>query len=372
MHLPSRGESLALARQRGDRSAAVLPIHYPRALLRAHGLQPIEVWAPPGQDPTAGNAQFQAYACAIVRHGAALLLAGPGQDVDLIVVPHTCDALQGLGSVLIDFIKPRQPVLTLYHPRGRRPSDQAFLANELRCLGGRLRQITGRQPSDADLHAAIDVEEEANDRLARLCLYQTGAAISDRERYTLIRSREYLPAETFVALVDTLSREPPATSEAASEDSASGLHQRSRTVRLMLGGIVPEPMALFDAIEEMGATVVADDLACGSRRLYRRTRGDDPYRRLADGLMSGPPDPTLGAPIAERADYLVRRMRESAAQGLLVYDVKFCEPELFDLPQLRDRLTAERLPMLHVEFEVAPTIAQQTISRIEAFVEMLQ
>jgi len=60
-------------------------------------------------------------------------------------------------------------------------------------------------------------------------------------------------------------------------------------------------------------------------------------------------------------------MRESGARGLLVYDVKFCEPELFDLPQLRDRLSPSAA-MLHVEFETATTIAQQTLNRIEAFV----
>ena len=366
MQIPTRTDAIGIARQRGDRIAGVLPIHYPRALLRAHGVQPIEIWAPPRQDPTAGNAQFQAYACAIVRHGAALLLDGPGRDVDLILVPHTCDALQGLGSVLLDFIKPRQPVLTLYHPRGRRQADRLFLERELRRLGDRLQAVTGRQPGDAELHAAIDTEEAANERLARLCLRQSPAALSDRERYTLVRSREYLPAETFITLVDA---HLPERQEDAGRPAQDGAR---RPVRLMLGGIVPEPMSVFDAINGMGAAVVADDLACGSRRLYKRTRGPDPYARLADSLMSGPPDPTLGSPIAERAEYLTTRMRESGARGLLVYDVKFCEPELFDLPQLRDRLSAERLPMLHVEFETATTIAQQTLNRIEAFVEMLQ
>lgn len=366
MRIPSRAESIALARQRGDRIAGVLPIHYPRALLRAHGIQPVEIWAPPGQDPTAGNAHFQAYACAIIRHGAALLLAGPGQDVDLILVPHTCDALQGLGSVLIDFIRPRQPVVTLYHPRARRDSDRVFLAQELRRLGTRLGDITGRRPTDADLHAAIDIEEDANARLAWLYERRTQLALTDREFYTLVRSREYLPAEIFMALVDDLG-----SVAAANADGPAEGNQRPG-VRLMLSGIVPEPMSLFDAINEMGARIVADDLACGSRRLYRRTQAADPHTRLADALMSGPPDPTLGTPIADRANYLAQRMRETSAQGLLVYDVKFCEPELFDLPQLRDHLATRNLPMLHVEFEVAPTIAHQTLNRIEAFVEMLQ
>jgi benzoyl-CoA reductase/2-hydroxyglutaryl-CoA dehydratase subunit BcrC/BadD/HgdB len=365
MQIPSRKDAIAQARQRGERIAAVLPIHYPRALLRAHGVLPVEVWAPPGQDPSAGNAHFQAYACAVVRNGAALLLEGPGKAVDLILVPHTCDALQGLGSVLIDFVEPPQPVLTLYHPRARRASDRLFLERELRRLGARLREITGRAPSDADLHAAIDLEERANERLERLCLRGHGAGLTDRERYTLVRSREYLPAETFADLVD--ARLPERAKSAAPAGATA-----EPPVRLMLSGIVPEPMSLFDALNDMGATVVADDLACGSRRLYRRTEDADPYARLAQLLMSGPPDPTLGTPIAERAEYLTGRMRAAGARGLLVYDVKFCEPELFDLPQLRDHLAAERLPMLHVEFETATTMSQQTLGRIEAFVEMLQ
>lgn len=366
MPIPTRTEAIAGARHRGDLVAAVLPIHYPRALFRAHRVHPVEIWAPPRQDPAAGNVHFQAYACAIVRHGTALLLEGPARDVDLILVPHTCDALQGMGSVLLDFVKPRQPVLTLYHPRARRPSDREFLVQELRRLGARLAEVTGRHPDEAELHAAIDTEECATARLADLCTGRAGARLPDRERFALIRSREYLPAETFVGLVDALGHEDD---DAARMPAGDGASQR---VRLMLGGIVPEPMSLFDALHDMGATVVADDLACGSRRLYARTTGGDPYGRLADALMSGPPDPTLGAPIADRADYLVRRMRESGARGLLVYDVKFCEPELFDLPMLRDHLAARQLPMLHVEFEVAPAIAQQTLSRIEAFVEMLR
>jgi benzoyl-CoA reductase/2-hydroxyglutaryl-CoA dehydratase subunit BcrC/BadD/HgdB len=365
MQIPTRSAVIAEARQRSDRIAAVLPIHYPRALLRAHGVHPVEIWAPPRQDPTAGNALFQAYACAIVRHGAALLLDGPGRDVDLILVPHTCDALQGLGSVLLDFVTPPQPVLTLYHPRGRRPADRTFLERELRRLGERLAAITGRAPGEADLHAAIDVEEDATDRLARLCGRRDAAALPDRAFYTVVRSREYLPAETFIALADAVLAGEGVGRPPAPRDGRG-------PVRLMLSGIVPEPMAIFDAIDGMGAVVVADDLACGSRRLYQRTRHADPYARLAEALMSGPPDPTLGAPIAERAAHLTRRMRETGARGLLVYDVKFCEPELFDLPQLREHLSAQQLPMLHVEFEPSATIAQQTLNRIEAFVEMLQ
>ena len=294
---------------------------------------------------------------------------GPARDVDLILVPHTCDALQGLGSVLLDFVKPPQPVLTLYHPRGRRQADRVFLEQELRRLGGACGTITGTSPSDADLHAAIDVEEDANERLARLCRIDRGGdGLSDRD-VLHARPLARVPAGRGV-------RRARRRDARSARDGAAAAHCRAtahRPVRLMLGGIVPEPMSR-----------VRRDQRDGRRRRGRRpglrqpaavpahAQGPDPYARLAESLMSGPPDPTLGSPIAERADYLVGRMREPGAQGLLVYDVKFCEPELFDLPQLRDHLASQHLPMLHVEFEPAPAIAQQTLNRIEAFVEMLR
>ena len=70
------GSSSACSRSRsqGLRILAVLPYHYPRALIRAHGFHPMGVWAPPSASPDSGNVHFQAYACSIVTRGAAFLL----------------------------------------------------------------------------------------------------------------------------------------------------------------------------------------------------------------------------------------------------------------------------------------------------------
>ncbi len=356
MEIPSRKQIIEEIRDRGDRVAAVLPIHYPRALLRAYGICPVEIWGPPGVDPAAGNSHFQAYTCAIVRHATSLLVGPAAQSVDLILVPHTCDALQGMGSVLRDFIEPEQPVVTLYHPRGRRDSDKAFLVRELKRLAGELGEITGKNPGEAGLMKAIDIEEEATQLLADLCGDRKTFGLSDREFYALVRSREYLPAEQFIELARTVPKDGSGHSGVA----------------LMLSGIVPEPMDVFDRINEVGAWVIDDDLACGSRRAYIPTSGSDPFERLAESLLSMPPCPTVGSPISERARYLCDRMKASGARGMLVYDVKFCEPELFDLPLLREELDTAGIPLLHVEYEMGSAVSQQALTRIEAFVEMLQ
>ncbi|MBI2059461.1 MAG: 2-hydroxyacyl-CoA dehydratase [Nitrospirae bacterium] len=353
---------MAEARNRNQKIAAVMPYHYPRALLRAHGIHPIEVWGPPGVDSSAGNQHFQAYTCALVRQAASFLIGqGPGM-IDLVLIPHNCDALQGMGSVLRDFAGLPSPVLTVYLPKGRREADLQYLSKELRRLATVLGEISGRSPSDTELCEAIAIESAADEVFSDACLHRRRYPVSDRTFYQALRSREYLPPGQFVEFFRSLPANPQ-----------DGDPVPSR-VKLLLSGIVPEPMDLFDRLNEMGAEVVSDDLACGSRRLYRTPHNgpQDPYDLMAATLMGVPPDPISGAPIPDRIEYLLARVRESGARGVLVYDVKFCEPELFDLPQVRDALTSAGFPFLYVEHELGATLSGQALTRMEAFVEMLR
>jgi benzoyl-CoA reductase/2-hydroxyglutaryl-CoA dehydratase subunit BcrC/BadD/HgdB len=355
--IPSRKDALRRMREAGYCIAAVLPIYYPRALLRACGFHPIEVWGPARVDARGGDLRFQAYTCAIVRNAVSLLSEGKLDPADVLLVPHTCDALQGMGSVLGDFVKPHQRVLTLYHPRSGGPVAISFLVDELRRLQQELSAHGGREPTAADWDEALGVEADADAALAALYRDRGRLPLTDREFYTLVRAREYLPPDEFAALSSGVAR---------SEQS------QPHGIPLLLSGIVCEPMAVFDQINSVGGRIAADDLACGYRRLYPPVADGPPLERLARALLGTAPDPTRGSPIAERADALARRMRESGAKGLLVYDVKFCEPELFDLPRLRARLAEAGFPMLHVEHELTPAVSQQTLTRIEAFLETLQ
>lgn len=353
--LPNRREIITEVRRSGFRPVAVLPYHYPRALLRAHGFHPVELWGPPDVPRDEGSRHFQPYTCDIVVRATSFLLRGGLDGVDALLVPHTCDALQGMGSVVGDFGPVAPPVLTLYLPRGERPADREFLVAELRRLAAALEVIGGRTPSAADWDEAFGAEDAADRALAGLYDRRAGLAATDREFYTVVRAREYLTAEAFLALAGSVPEgEPPGG------------------VPVMLSGIVPEPMTLFDHLAKMGARVIADDLACGGRRRYDPPAGGDPFERAADRILSGPPDPTRGAPIAARAARLVEQMEKTGARGLLIYDVKFCEPELFDVPLLRSRLVEEGFGVLHVEVEMGTELPQQTLTRIEAFVETLQ
>lgn len=355
--LPSRAEVVARVKEQGKRVLAVMPIHYPRALLRAYGFHPIELWGPPDAPVAQGARHFQAYTCDIVVKATSFLLSGGADVAEGILVPHTCDALQGMAAVLHDFVHPRQRVLTLYHPRERREADRLYYVDELARLGRDLEDMAGKRPSESEWAEALAVESAANQALAALYRERPRLDLGDREFYTLVRSREYLPSEDFTRVANAVRRGEPRAADG---------------VPILLSGIVPEPMSLFDAIRDAGAAVVADDLACGFRRVYEIPERGSALERLAASILDAPADPTRGTPLAERAEELILRMTSTGARGMLVYGVKFCEPELFDLPRLRHYLGEAGFPMTHIEHELVPTLGQQAVTRIEAFVETLQ
>lgn len=360
--LPQRMAIVRAHKTRGGRIAAVLPIHYPRALFRAFDILPLEVWGPPRVDPTLGSAHLQPYVCSIVRNALSFLLTGGLDVADVIVIPHTCDSLQGFASILIDFIHPAQSVLPIYLPRGQRESDLQFLTGEFRSLYRQLATITQRHPSTDELMACLEREERADDLLTELHRRRNELPMTQLELYRLIRSREYLPAEQFIEIAG-------ATASVAQEGHARGVPQRK--IPIILSGIVPEPMSIFDSLTEMNAYVVADDLASCGRRLYLRGTSNDPFVRMAERIINAPPDSTRGSSIQARGDYLARMAKTSGAKGIVFYDVKFCEPELFYLPALRKSLQEDGVPSVAIEFDLNDAFSQQTRTRLEAFIEML-
>ena len=59
------------------------------------------------------------------------------------------------------------------------------------------------------------------------------------------------------------------------------------------------------------------------------------------------------------------------AKGLIIHTVKFCEPELFDVPAIKHHFAARGVPVLSIEGELEAALSGQTATRLEAFVEMV-
>ncbi len=245
-------------------------------------------------------------------------------------------------------------MLTQYQPRGPAIPSLDFLAAELSRLYERLAEITGLRPSDAELRVAIEREERADRALSELLSSRRRFDVDERSFYRLVRSREYLPAEEFAGRI---------------EEALAAADGERQGIGIVLSGIVPEPMDILDAVSGAGAVVVGDDLACSGRRLYPEASSPDPFRRMAQRLLGGPPDSTKGSDVSERAVHLTHLAKEGGARAVLFFVVKFCEPELFYLPQLRTELDHAGLRSIVVEADVTESLPQQAVTRVEALLE---
>jgi benzoyl-CoA reductase/2-hydroxyglutaryl-CoA dehydratase subunit BcrC/BadD/HgdB len=75
--------------------------------------------------------------------------------------------------------------------------------------------------------------------------------------------------------------------------------------------------------------------------------------------------------LTDRADHLVRLVRERRAQGVIFFLLKFCDPHAFDYPYLKEALDRARVPSLLLEVEDRLPADGQLRTRFEAFVEMI-
>ncbi len=356
--IPSRKEIIKKVKAEGMKVAAVYPIHYPRELLRSFNIHPMEVWGPPKIDTKKALAHLQSYICSVVQSGLSFLLDGGLKEADLILVPHCCDSLQGLGSLLKDFIKPEQKLLTLYIPRERSETNVSFLSDQLKTIYDELANFTGKKPTQEELYEQIVLEEEIDELIVKFYQAREGLPLSSREFYTILRSREFLPPKDFKSIIQYVLLH-----------SSSGKLQKPG---LILSGLLPEPTETLDLIDELGGFVAIDDMACCLRRVYGKGKSQDPLKRMAERIVYGPPDPMKGNSFEERIDFLVKLAELTNTRGIIFYNVKFCEPEHFYHPILKEKLNKSGIKTLILEIDINQPISQQTETRIKAFIEMIK
>jgi (R)-2-hydroxyisocaproyl-CoA dehydratase beta subunit len=353
--VPTRAEVIRAHRAQGGTVAAVLPVHHPRALWRAYGFLPVEVWGPPGTDATPAAAHLQPFLCSVVRCGLAFHLAGGLADAGLVVIPHACDALQGLGSLLTDLPPRPLAALTPYLPRAAGEEAVAFLTAEIAALGARLVGLAGPGPTPEALLAAALDEEAADTSFGALLDALPRLALPNVEAYRALRSREYLPPAAFRAVAE-------ATLATAGPRPTDG-------IPVLLSGIVPEPPGMLACLDRLGFAVVADDTACVGRRRYVAGTASDPVRRMAEALLSGPPDTTRGSPLADRVAHVLGLAERTGARAAILVIPGACDPELFALPAIRRALEGAGVRTLHLEIDLAAPFSAQAATRLEALRE---
>jgi len=360
LQLLSRKEYLLSQKQMHGRYLfGVFPAQYPREILWAMNILPVEIWDPP-LDISHAGAHLQTYICTIAKLGLELIVQGKADLLDGFLFPHTCDSIQNLSSVVNDYLGTGKPCYFFYHPKGSyRESSHHFYIEQLKGLASQLENQVGVLDY-SQLQQSIEKSETVASLMRQL--YRTRAhgelGASNVAFYRTVRQSEFLHPDDFIPLLEDLLEEK--RSSPRTEPS------------VILSGVLPNPPEILALLDELKIRVGDDDLlGCGRRHLVPSSQCQDPFEILADRYFRMPPCTTRNAPIRERFEHLINKAEHSKAQGVLFCMVKFCEPELFDLPYLIDGLKKRGLPALVIDVEPNQGLTGQLITRIEAFGEMI-
>jgi benzoyl-CoA reductase/2-hydroxyglutaryl-CoA dehydratase subunit BcrC/BadD/HgdB len=355
----TRKEYLIKQKEMGRHIFGVFPAQYPKEILWAMNVVPVEIWDPP-LEITGANAHLQPYICSVVKLGLELILQGKCDDLDGFLFPHTCDSIQNLASIVNDYLGMEKPCYFFYHPKAPfRDSSRIFYLEQLKGLAALLEKQLG--PLDLfRLNQCVDQGRQVTSLLRELYKMRASGELSasNAQFYRIIRQGEFLVPDDFIPLLE--------------EFLAASKGRSVAGPPVILSGVLPNPPEILTLLDELGVWVADDDfLSCSRRLLVPFSQAQDPFEAMAETYFALPPCTTKGSSIEERLEFLLGKIKVSGARGVIFYMVKFCEPELFDVPQLVKELKKRGLATLVIDSELNQGLSGQLNTRVEAFVEMI-
>jgi benzoyl-CoA reductase/2-hydroxyglutaryl-CoA dehydratase subunit BcrC/BadD/HgdB len=356
----SRKEYIREQREKyGRHIFGVFPAQYPKEIFWAMNALPVEIWDPP-LEVSHASAHLQPYICSVVRLGLELILQGHCDEVDGFLFPHTCDSIQNLASIVNDYLALKKPCYFFYHPKAPyRASSRDYYLKQLKDLALGLEKQLGILNVD-ELKRRIRQSQEISSLIKGVYDQRAEGKLqsTNEEFYRVLRQGEFLHPDGFLPLISEFT------------ETAKGEPTKGPVV--IMSGVLPNPPEILNLLDELGVRIADDDLLnCSRRLLVTRSISGDPFEALADGYFAMPPCSTKNSPVDERLKHLLQKIGRSGAKGAIFYVVKFCEPELFDIPQLVEGLKSKGVATLVMDTELNQGVSGQMRTRVEAFVEMI-
>jgi lactoyl-CoA dehydratase subunit beta len=345
----------------GRPAVGVLPAYFPLELIHASGGYPVQLWGA-GVAIDHAEAYLQPYCCSVARSVLEFEMLAAAPPIQAYVFTSLCDTLINLRELYRRLFD--KPILGLSLPvtqsaEGRRE----FLASEVANLLKGLEGVTGRRATPDALRASARCFGQVRSlqrELYRVRREKPGA-IQNADFCAVIKAGFFLPVEAYGGLLENLLGALKAVAPPT-----------RRRPRLVLSGMVFEPVDAQGIFDEIGADVVDDDFASGWRSASKDTLNvDDPAEGIAKHLFGGAPCCCIHDPDRDRHAYLVKKVRDAGADGVVFWYVKFCEPDAFDRPQLLARLEQEGIAATVVEMDLAMKSIESTRTRLQAFCEMI-
>ena len=351
----------------GKKIIGVLPYYAPEELVYAAGMVPMGIWGSNNKTISRAKEYCATFYCTIAQLALEMLLDGTLDVLDGLITPTICDTLRPMSQNFRVAMEGKLPCIFLAHPQNRRPAfGLQFTVDQYMHVKTELEKISGAPITDEALRNAIKVYNKS--RAARRKFSKLASehcdVISAVSRSAVYRASWFMLKDEYTEKLEQLNAEL----EKLPAANWTGK-------KIVTSGIICDNPKLMQILDDNQIAIAADDVANESRPcLVDAAETGDPMMALAQQFADQDYDVLLydeHSSENRRADFIVKMVKDSGAQGLVLFMQQFCDPEEMEYPYLKKALNAAGIP--HVKLGVDQQMRDfgQASTALQAFADVL-
>ena len=351
----------------GKKIIGVLPYYAPEELVYAAGMVPMGIWGSNNKTISRAKEYCATFYCTIAQLALEMLLDGTLDVLDGLITPTICDTLRPMSQNFRVAMEGKLPCIFLAHPQNRRPAfGLQFTVDQYMHVKSELEKISGAPITDEALRDAIKVYNKS--RAARRKFSKLASehcdVISAVSRSAVYRASWFMLKDEYTEKLEQLNAEL----EKLPAANWTGK-------KIVTSGIICDNPKLMQILDDNKIAIAADDVANESRPcLVDAAETGDPMMALAQQFADQDYDVLLydeHSSQNRRADFIVKMVKDSGAQGLVLFMQQFCDPEEMEYPYLKKALNAAGIP--HVKLGVDQQMRDfgQASTALQAFADVL-
>ena len=358
---------LTAYKNEGKKVIGILPYFAPVELVVAAGMVPMGIWGSNKKTISQAKEYCATFYCTIAQLALEMLLDGTMDQLDGIITPTICDTLRPMSQNFRVAMEGKLPCIFLAHPQNRRPAfGLQFTVDQYMHVKSELEKISGEPISDEALRNAIKVYNKS--RAARRKFSKLASehcdVISAVSRSAVYRASWFMLKDEYTEKLEQLNAEL----EKLPAANWTGK-------KIVTSGIICDNPKLMQILDDNQIAIAADDVANESRPcLVDAAETGDPMMALAQQFADQDYDVLLydeHSSENRRADFIVKMVKESGAQGLVLFMQQFCDPEEMEYPYLKKALNAAGIPHIKLGVDQQMRDFGQASTALEGFADVL-
>ncbi len=309
--------------------------------------------------------------CPLIKSSFGFLVARlcPYCQVSTVIVgENTCDGKKKMYEIM----SKHKDMYIMEMPQVKDEDGKEYWYRQVVKFKEFVEDLSGEEITFESLKEAIEKVNKKRKALERLYELRKNdpAPISGRDANLIAQIAFYDDVERFTNQVEKLNKE-------LEERVEKGVGVAEDAPRILVAG-TPMPIPhwkLLYVVESCGAVVVCEESCTGSRYFEGKevsTKGDsvdDLLRNIAEAYLNT--NCAIFTPNEERIEDIIRKYEEYNCDGVILYNLKFCQPYSVEHAKIEDALKEEDIPVLRLEGDYSDEDVGQLKLRVETFLESI-